>query len=92
MFVFHHGKMGAQSAFDAGIFLQSLMLAAVSKGLGTCAQASLSIWAGPLKKRFKVPKDYKLICGLSLGYPSEDPINSYRPKKLDNESFVLKLR
>lgn len=92
MFVFHHGLMGAQSALDAGIFLQSLMLAAQAKGLGTCAQASLAIWAGPVKKHFEVPREYKLICGLSLGYPSNHKINDFRPEKCSPSDLIIRPR
>ena len=71
IFVFINATLDRYAALDAGIFMQSLMLAAVNEGLGTCAQGALAIWGGPVRQRFQVEKDYKLICGLSIGYPAE---------------------
>jgi len=82
IFVFVHAERGVFSALDAGMFMQSLMLAATAEGLGTCAQGSLATWASPVKKRFNVDKDYKLICGISMGYPSDHIVNGYRPDKV----------
>jgi hypothetical protein len=30
-----------------------------------------------VRNHLKIPKDYKLIVGLSLGYPSDNPINTF---------------
>lgn len=93
IFVFVHDKMGPYGALDAGIFLQSLMLAATSKGLGTCAQAALAIWGSPVRKHFAIEKDYKLICGLSLGYPDEThDVNQYRPNKRSLDELLLPVK
>jgi len=89
IFIFVNAQLGHYSTLDAGIFMQSLMLSAVSEGLGTCPQAALAIWGSPIKRQFKVDKDYKLICGMSIGYPSEHIVNNYQPKKRDLESLCL---
>lgn len=81
MFVFCSADLGAYAALDTGAFIQSLALAAHTRGLGTCAQAALATWAGPVKTRFDIPLGYKLICGVSLGYPSDDPVNTYAPTR-----------
>jgi nitroreductase len=79
MFIFVHKGLGAFSVLDAGIFLQTLMLSAHARGLATCAEGALATWAGPVKQAFAVPKDYKLICGLSIGYASGQAVNQYNP-------------
>jgi len=89
IFVFIHPGMKHTALLDAGIMLQSLMLAATNKGLGTCAQGALGIWRSPIEKHFKIPKDYKLVCGVALGYPEENKVNSYRPEKLDLEELLI---
>jgi len=89
IFVFIHPGMKHTALLDAGIMLQSLMLAATNKGLGTCAQGALGIWRSPIENHFKIPKEYKLVCGLALGYPEEDKVNSYRPEKLDLEELLI---
>ena len=93
IFVFIHKKMGHLGALDAGLFLQSLMLAATDKGLGTCTQGSLAMWGSPVRKRFEIEKDYHLICGLSLGYPDkEHTANQYRPTKRTLEELKSPLK
>jgi len=82
IFIFIQSQRSVFSAMDAGMFMQSLMMSATAEGLGSCAQGSLATWAGPVRKRFKIDKHYKLICGISLGYPTEHIVNTYRPKKL----------
>ncbi len=85
--------MGHLGALDAGIFLQSLMLAATDKGLGTCTQGSLGLWGSPVRERFEIEKDYHLICGLSLGYPDEEhAANQYRPNKRTLEELKSPLK
>jgi len=79
MFIFVHKGLREFSVLDAGIFLQTLMLSAHARGLATCAQGALATWAGPVKQAIKVPQDYKLICGLSIGYASGHAINQYNP-------------
>lgn len=92
IFVYVHDKLGRYSALDAGIFLQSLMLAAVEEGLGTCTQAALAIWGSPIRERFQVEADYKLLCGVSIGYPAVHPVNDYRPVRRDVGDIQLRLR
>jgi len=79
IFVFVHGGLREFSVLDAGIFIQTLMLSAHARGLGTCAQGALATWGGPVRAAFDVPTDYKLICGLSIGYPSGHPVNGFNP-------------
>lgn len=92
IFVYVHDKLGRYSALDAGIFLQSLMLAALEEGLGTCTQAALAIWGSPIRERFQIEADYKLLCGVSIGYPAEHPVNEYRPVRRDVVDIQLRLR
>lgn len=89
MFLFVHGDRGVYSALDGGIFLQTLMLAATNRGLGTCAQASVTTWGTKVRKYFDVEEEYKLICGLSLGYPAEDVVNTFQPEKRSVQEITL---
>lgn len=89
IFIFIQSERGVFSALDAGMFMQSLMMAATAEGLGTCAQGSLATWSSPVRKRFKIAENYKLICGLSLGYPTEHIVNSYRPEKVSLDSLCF---
>lgn len=89
MFLFAHKGLGAYSPLDAGIFLQSLMLAAIDEGLGSCAQGALAIWEAPVRKHFKVDKNYGLLCGVSVGYPSEHVVNTFHPAKRALSDLLL---
>ncbi len=79
IFVFVHGGLREFSVLDAGILVQTLMLSAHAHGLGTCAQGALATWGGPVRAEFDVPKDYKLICGISIGYASSHAVNGFKP-------------
>jgi hypothetical protein len=88
-FVFVHRGLGMYAALDAGVFIQSLMLSAHAHGLGTCAQASLAVWAAPVRERFKVPAHYKLLVGVAIGFASVHPVNNYNPGRLPIEGLLL---
>lgn len=92
LFLFIHGERGAYSALDGGIFLQTLMLAAANRGLGTCAQASVAMWGGTVRRFFEIEDDYKLVCGLSLGYPADDIVNTFQPEKRSVQDICFKPR
>jgi len=92
LFVFVHDGLGVYSALDAGIFLQSLMLAATDEGLGSCAQGALALWRSPVEAHFDIPAHYKLLCGLSLGYPLPAPINGFRPERREVAEILLPQR
>lgn len=81
LFVFCESSLGPYGPLDTGAFLQSLALAAEERGLGTCMQGALATWASPVRSRFDVPEGYKLVCGVSLGYPADDPVNRFAPKR-----------
>ncbi|GLQ32407.1 nitroreductase [Litoribrevibacter albus] len=89
IFFFVHPGMKHTALVDLGIFMQSLMLAATNKGLGSCAQGALGMWRSPIEKHFKIPKDYKLVCGLALGYPDEHEVNQYRPGKINLDELLI---
>ncbi len=92
IFVFVHSGLREYSALDAGIWLQSLMLSAHARGLGSCAQGALATWAGPVRAAFDVPKSYRLLFGVSLGIPSGQPVNRYDPGRVGAEDMRLAAR
>jgi nitroreductase len=91
-FLFAHEALGVYSVLDAGVFLQSLMLAAVAAGLGTCAQAALASYPDVVRGYFAVPDGYKLLCGVSIGYPAEATVNRFRPSRMSVEELLLPAR
>jgi len=89
IFFFIHPGMTYTALVDLGIFMQSLMLIATDKGLGTCAQGALGMWKSPIKKHFTLPKKYKLVCGMALGYPDDHKVNEYRPPKITLNDLLI---
>lgn len=76
--VFVHGRLLPFSAHDAGLMLQTLMLSAKAHGVDSCALGVLATWRKPVDAEFAVPRHYKLITGLALGYPSDAAVNAFR--------------
>jgi len=61
---------------DAGMYLQTLMLAARGFGLDTCPQAAWIQFQEPIFRHLNIPNDQALVSGLSLGYADADAIEN----------------
>lgn len=80
---------GFSSAVDMGIFLQTVMLVMVEKGLGCIAQGSLAGYPGPVREIADMPEDNEIMFGLSFGF--EDPgahINTVRMDRAPLDDFA----
>ena len=92
LFIYVHKSLHVYAASDAGLMMQNLMLSAHAHGLGTCAQGAVGIWDDVVRKEFDVPKEYRLLCGISIGYPSDSYINAFRANRIEVEELILKPR
>lgn len=92
IFVFTHKGLPTYAVSDAGLFMQNLMLSAHARGLGTCAQGALAVWSDPVRAEFTVPKQYKLLCGIAMGYPSKTTVNSFRAERLPIANIAINPR
>jgi nitroreductase len=64
---------------DLGIYLQSFMLLASAKGLGTCAQGFWRRYNDAVAQALPLPEGYHVAFGIALGYEDESaPINGWR--------------
>jgi nitroreductase len=90
LFVYVHKSLHVYAASDAGFMMQNLMLSAHAHGLGTCAQGAVAIWDDVVRKEFEVPKEYRLLCGIAMGYPSDSPVNNFKANRIDVEELTLK--
>jgi nitroreductase len=89
LFFFMDAGLQTGSFMDYGMFLQSVMLVAVEKGLATCPQAALGEYPGIVKQELGYPENSILICGMALGYEDPDaPINSYRVPREEVSTFT----
>jgi nitroreductase len=66
------------------------MLSAHGYGLGTCAQGAVNIWDDVVREEFEVSKDYRLLCGIAIGYPSDAKVNSFQANRIDVSELLLK--
>ncbi|MED5230764.1 MAG: nitroreductase [Candidatus Thermoplasmatota archaeon] len=89
LFLFTHKSLGKFAASDAGLFMQNLILCAHSKGLGTCAQGSVAVWEDAVRKEFEISKNYSLLCGICVGYPSEGQINQFGANRISPSEIIL---
>ena len=82
LFIYIHKSLHIFAANDAGLMLENLILSAHARGLGTCLQGAVIIWDDVIRKEFDVPKDYKLLTGLAIGYPKDSHINKFTAHRL----------
>ena len=78
-----YGKRGKElyAIQDVAASIQNLLLVAHSRGLGTC-------WIGAFNEEeaaniIKIPRGYRIISLVPVGYPAEDPPPPPRVKKKD---------
>ncbi len=89
LFFFMDAGLQTGSFMDYGMFLQSLMLAAVDKGLATCPQAALAEYPQIVKEELGYPESSILLCGMAIGYEDLDAeINQYRVPRVEVSSFA----
>ncbi|MEA2079379.1 MAG: nitroreductase [Pseudomonadota bacterium] len=89
LFFFMDAGLQTGSFLDYGMFLQSLMLAAVDKGLASCPQAALAEYPLIVKQELGYPENSILICGMALGYENRDAaINHYRVPRVEVPAFA----
>lgn len=89
LFLTHDASLGPWSIFDAGLFAQSLMLAAHARGLATVPQAFLTDYAEQIKTFLNLPQTTRILLGLSLGYPAGAPEDMPpRPERVPLEDIL----
>ncbi len=63
--------------------MENFLLAATTKGLGTCWMNAVSICQDCIKKSLDLPEELILVDGVALGYPVEDsPLNQLPRERL----------
>jgi len=77
------------SWLDAGMFIQSVMIAARGEGLETCPQAAFCQYHDVIREHLGISQSEIVLCGMALGYA--DPhakINTFRTERIPLEDFV----
>jgi nitroreductase len=89
LFFFLDKSMEKGSFLDYGMFIQSVMLAALEEDLATCPQAALGQYPKLIKDALGYSRETILICGMALGYEDKKaPVNNYRTPREEVETFT----
>ena len=89
LFIYIHKSLDIYAASDAGLMMENLILSAKAHGLGTCPQGAVGIWDDVVRKEFDIPDQYRLLCGIAIGYPSPTHANNFKAKRISPEEILL---
>lgn len=77
------------SWLDAGMFVQSVMIAARAYGLHTCPQAAFTSYHAVVARHLSIPQGEMLLCGMSLGRLDPDaPENALQTERVPVAGFA----
>jgi nitroreductase len=89
LFCYVDRQMGPPQWSDLGMYLQTFMLLAVERGLGTCAQEYWSVRHKAVTAFVGAPESEMLFCGIAVGHPDPAaPINTLRTERMPLEQFA----
>lgn len=75
-------KLGPPQWSDLGMYMQTLMLLAVERGLDTCAQEFWSRYHSAASRFLDLPPELMVFSGMALGYRDEShPINTLKTRR-----------
>ncbi|MEO8927452.1 MAG: nitroreductase [Caulobacteraceae bacterium] len=75
-------KVGPPQWADMGMFMQTVMLLAVERGLDTCPQEFWARYPRTVAQFINLPDDHMVFSGMALGWRDEDhPINAWRTRR-----------
>ena len=82
-------RMGPPQWCDLGMFMQTVMLLAVERGLDTCAQEAWSRFPISVAGALNLAPEQLLFSGMALGYRDADaPINRLRTRRAAFEDYA----
>ncbi len=90
VFVTTDAYLGKGSWADAGMYLQTIMLAAKGLGLDTCPQAAWIPYQEPVFKHLGIPADQELVSGMSLGYADPNAIENTLVSEREDVANVVR--
>jgi nitroreductase len=82
-------RMGHTQWSHLGMFMQSVALAAVERGLSTCMQEAWGMVREALAKHFALPAEEMIVAGMALGYADTNaPVNAMRRERAEVDEFA----
>lgn len=84
--------LGTYGVLDCGGYVNTLMLAAQSLGLGVIAQGAIAMYSDYVRDFLDLPEDRLVVCAVSFGHADEsDPVNAFRTSRADLEGVVHRI-
>lgn len=81
--------MGHGQWAHMGMFMQSVALAAIERGVGSCMQEAWARMRLPLAAHFTLPDEEMIYCGMALGYADETKaVNTLRADRASVDEFA----
>jgi nitroreductase len=75
-------NLGPPQWSDLGMYVQTVMLLAVERGLDTCAQEFWARYPETVARYVGLPDDHMVFSGMAMGYRDEShPINGWRTRR-----------
>lgn len=82
-------RMGHTQWSHLGMFMQSVALAAVERGLSSCMQEAWGMVRETLAAHFALPADEMIVVGMALGYGDlAQPVNGMRRERVEVDEFT----
>jgi nitroreductase len=82
-------NLGSPQWADVGMYMQTVMLLAVERGLDTCAQEFWANYSQTVSRTLALPQEHMVFSGMALGYrDGEHPINTLRTRREPFEAFA----
>ena len=83
-------SFGIGVALDVGMYVQTLMLAMQTRGIGSCAQASMRHYPDIVRQELGIRDDLRILCGVAFGYEDQEvPANRTVQARTLIENSVL---
>jgi nitroreductase len=80
--------MGSGCFMDLGMAMYGLLLAAQSRGLGSCAIGAIASYPTLVRSHLGLGLDHQIVCGIAIGHPDPTaPVNSTRTSRLAVDDF-----
>jgi nitroreductase len=82
-------RMGYGQWAHLGMFMQSVALAALERGVSSCMQEAWATLRSSLKNHFALAEHEMIYCGMALGIADETaPVNTLRSERAPVEEFA----
>jgi nitroreductase len=82
--------MGHGQWAHLGMFMQSVALAAIERGVSSCMQEAWARMRAPLASHFALADGEMIYCGMALGYADETkPVNTMRSDRAELEEIAV---